>query len=428
MPTATAKKINGLLGEDINFRGQNSTFGSHNLHPFPAKFPPQLPALFIEKLTEEGDVVLDPMMGSGTAIIEASRLNRVAWGMDFDKLAHLITKVKTTPLDHAVAEEIFEEIITESEKTRLNPKLGKELYSRFDTPTLEFINFWFFEETTLQLLALIKAIERIQGEDYRDFFKLVFSSIIITKTGGVTKGTDLAHSRPHLNPGKKEKDPIACFKKRFRIMISKILEGNRHLGEIRLAFGDARKSPYPNDKVSLIITSPPYPLNAIDYVRVNKFSLVWFGEKVKDLSRQRREYIGSEIKNEATFEPKSKVTSDVIKHIKERDEKRLAYYFHYLNDMRAVLNDFTRVLKPGGIAVLVVGSSYIREVNSLTHVFLSEIAQAVGFDNITTTERELDRDRRMMPARNSGKKTQIEKRMHKEYILTMAKGGNNADS
>lgn len=422
MVTITAEKINGLLDEDINFRGQNSTFGSHNLHPFPAKFPPQLPALFIEKLTDEGDIVLDPMMGSGTAIVEASRQNRVAWGMDFDKLALLITKVKTTPLDRVVAEKLFEEVIKKTETSLLDPKLGKELYSRFDTPTLEFINFWFFEETTVKLLALIKAVERVKKKDYRDFFKLVFSSIIITKTGGVTRGTDLAHSRPHLDPGKKEKDPIDCLKKRFRLMISKIPEENGHRGEIGLAFGDARNSPFPNDEVSLIITSPPYPLNAIDYVRVNKFSLVWFGEKIKDLSRQRREYIGSEIKNETAFEPLSEVTTDVIKRIGERDEKRLAYYVHYLNDMRAVLKDFKRVLKPGGIAVLVVGSSFIREIDSLTHVFLSEIAEAVGFGDITIAERELDRDRRMMPARNSGKKTQIEKRMHKEYVLTLVKG------
>jgi DNA modification methylase len=60
-----------LLSDDLDFHGKSSAYASHNSHAFPAKFPPQLPKKFIEGLTEPGDVVLDPMMGLGTTILEA---------------------------------------------------------------------------------------------------------------------------------------------------------------------------------------------------------------------------------------------------------------------------------------------------------------------------------------------------------------------
>jgi DNA modification methylase len=65
------ERLRVLLSSDLDFHGKSSAYASHNFHAFPAKFPPQLPRKFIEGLTEPGDVVLDPMVGSGTTIVEA---------------------------------------------------------------------------------------------------------------------------------------------------------------------------------------------------------------------------------------------------------------------------------------------------------------------------------------------------------------------
>ena len=65
------ERLRVLLSGDLDFHGKSSAYASHNFHAFPAKFPPKLPKKFIEGLTEPGDVVLDPMMGSGTTILEA---------------------------------------------------------------------------------------------------------------------------------------------------------------------------------------------------------------------------------------------------------------------------------------------------------------------------------------------------------------------
>lgn len=57
-------RLAALLEGELNFHGENSSYASHDLHAFAAKFPPQLPRAFIRGLTECDDLVLDPMMGS----------------------------------------------------------------------------------------------------------------------------------------------------------------------------------------------------------------------------------------------------------------------------------------------------------------------------------------------------------------------------
>jgi DNA modification methylase len=83
---ASADLIN-LLGSDLNFHDSKKKNISHNFHSFPAKFPPELPRKFIDSLTLPGDIVLDPMNGSGTTTLEAFLSNRKALGFDIDPLA-----------------------------------------------------------------------------------------------------------------------------------------------------------------------------------------------------------------------------------------------------------------------------------------------------------------------------------------------------
>ena len=62
---------------------------------------------------------------------------------------------------------------------------------------------------------------------------------------------------------------------------------------VALHHADARQLPIDDESVDLVITSPPYA-NAIDYMRAHKFSLVWFGEPISELSALRATYIGSD--------------------------------------------------------------------------------------------------------------------------------------
>lgn len=50
-----------------------------------AAFPPSLPSWFIKLFTKEGDVVLDPFMGSGTTLFVANEMGRSSIGIDIVK-------------------------------------------------------------------------------------------------------------------------------------------------------------------------------------------------------------------------------------------------------------------------------------------------------------------------------------------------------
>jgi len=93
------RSLSTLPSTDLEFHQDASNYSSHALHAFAAKFPPQLPRVFIEGLTVKGETVMDPMMGSGTAIVESFLCGRRAVGFDIDPLALMICRVKTHPVD-----------------------------------------------------------------------------------------------------------------------------------------------------------------------------------------------------------------------------------------------------------------------------------------------------------------------------------------
>jgi hypothetical protein len=192
-------KLAALLSQDLDFHGEDSGYASRNYHSFPAKFPPQLPHKFIEALTEVGDVVLDPMLGSGTTMVEAALSGRRGIGCAIDPLALLLSKVKVTRLDVAQLAELGDAIVqraTRSVRDRTD-ELEKALNNRWDAKTRRFVDYWFARSTRLELEAIVCEIARVDDAEARTFLELAFSGIVITKSGGVSLAFDLAHTRPH---------------------------------------------------------------------------------------------------------------------------------------------------------------------------------------------------------------------------------------
>ncbi len=73
---------------------------SHGYHRYPAKFIPQLvERLFDEYLSHKEARINDPFMGCGTTIVTAISRGLRAYGTDINKIACLITKVKSTPIE-----------------------------------------------------------------------------------------------------------------------------------------------------------------------------------------------------------------------------------------------------------------------------------------------------------------------------------------
>jgi DNA modification methylase len=440
------ERLLDVLSGDLDFHDKDSRYASHNFHAFPAKFPPQLPRAFINALTEPGDVVLDPMMGSGTTIVEALLAGRCGIGFDIDPLALRISGVKTAPLDVEKLARIGVSVI---EHTRLAIKdrsddLRQNLGHLWDKRTYEFVNYWFAPETQVELLALITEIQKIEDPQYRAFFELVFSAIIITKSGGVSLAFDLAHTRPHRAKGmvnqagevvwgkkpvedssqrarfqiKVQRSALEEFEKRFKNNVKDAFAYAPSGTLAGIVLGNAQSMPLREASVDLIVTSPPYASNAIDYMRAHKFSLVWMNHSIQQLSQKRAEYIGGETVNGFAFESMPPAVIRVVDDIAKLDEKKAQVLYRYYSEMTRVLQQMYRVLKPGKAAIVVVGSSVMRGCDTETHECLAEIGRALGFDVPKIGVRQLDRDRRMMPAGNYlNLESQIQQRMHEEYVI-----------
>lgn len=415
-----------LLAQDLDFHDKSSAYSSHNFHSFPAKFPPQLPRRFIDGLTEPGDVVLDPMAGSGTTIVEALLSGRRAIALDIDPLALLLCRVKANPIGATEALAAGHRVLTDARALlqKRQDLLAREYERRFDPKTQSFIEYWFASSTRMELLALVVALEQVGVPAIRSFLQLALSSTIITKSGGVSLARDLGHTRPHRVDDKVPRSALVEFEKRLLKNVRSLRELSGTPGRVTVCHGDAQHMPLAPASVDIIVTSPPYASNAIDYMRAHKFSLVWLGHPLDTLSAKRREYIGGEATVDFAFETLSPQAALVTQMLDERDRKKGAVLRRYYSEMTRCIKEMFRVLKPGRAAIIVVGTSVMRGLDTLTHECLADIGRSVGFDVLGIATRRLDRDRRMMPARrNQEPGSQIELRMHEEYVLGLYKPG-----
>ena len=69
----------------------------HGLHPYLGKFVPQLAEAFLRRCFRPGQRVLDPFMGSGTTLVEASVLDMDAVGIDISAFNCLLVRSRPRP-------------------------------------------------------------------------------------------------------------------------------------------------------------------------------------------------------------------------------------------------------------------------------------------------------------------------------------------
>lgn len=69
-----------------------------------AAFPSSLPEWFIKLFTQEGDVVLDPFMGSGTTNIVAQRMGRDSIGIEIQEQYYDMVKNSILELNYTLFE------------------------------------------------------------------------------------------------------------------------------------------------------------------------------------------------------------------------------------------------------------------------------------------------------------------------------------
>ena len=387
------------------------------IHPFPARMASSIP--WSELQSRKVLRVLDPMMGSGTTLSVARALGHHVVGFDVDPLAVLLTEAWcTTPPVRAFR--AAARYIARSAATRAPLLRGSRTFPRgADTETCSFVRYWFNLKSRRQLRALADEIEKAPNRRVRRLLWVAFSRLIIAKEAGVSRARDLAHSRPH-RVEKPPLHPVALFETEAG-KIAAALEMQAHgrkLQSVRIRNSDTRKLPLRAESVDAIITSPPY-LNAIDYLRTSKFSLVWMGHQLVELRKIRSESIGSEVSAGVRAGSMSAIAAQMgdIERLPRRNYNLL---LRFLSDMCRAISEFGRVLAPGGKLILVVADCAIRGVRISNSAGMEALARQHGFVAQRHTQRTIPANRRYLPPPTSDS-ADLGGRMRTEVVLRFTK-------
>ena len=379
----TATVLESLHTTDWSFTDDDTRYLTHDLHPYPAKFIPQIPARLIAQLSAHGDTVLDPFGGSATTAVEAVRLGRRAISFDANPLSALIGRVKTgfmTPRTRADIEQLYAAVeghITCYSSSTANWAESLTARNRKYLPDIPNIRKWFNQDAIAELCLLRHLIEQTTDGLSQDAALLALSRIIIR--------VSYQESETRYVSVKKDVVPTLVLRAYCESLrtVSRRLESaaqNLQFADARFFVGDSRsrlESAIGENSIDLIVTSPPYP-NATDYHLYHRFRLFWLGYDPKELSKIE---IGSHL----------------------RHQRNHTGFEEYCEDMDQAMYGCAKVLMPGRYAVFVVGDAIFKGELFSTSEAIRTSAEDSGLIVCSTIERQIHNTKRSFatPARRA---------------------------
>jgi len=357
-----------------DFKGVQTQYLTHTFHSYPARFIPQIPGTFIQFFSGEGDLVLDPMCGCGTTLVEAALHHRRAIGNDLNPLACLISRVKTRRVDSKELDRVMDHF------GRLAPFMRNSAPSeRGQLPLFEETKRRKYNETTMKLP------ERKLSE--------IFTEEIMTQLQQIKEGINQLESEGELYEialvclsstiraiieARNSSQIYQMFYNKLKTMVKHLKAFGDRVGhsDVKVTDRDARDLSFIDDRsVDLIVTSPPY-VNALDYYRVHMYNMVWLGMDYKAFKR-------SEIGGHSHF-----------------ISNRFRLLSEYIGDMTRSLIEMHRVLKRDRVCAIVVGNSSLEYELIESHKHFMDITQQIGgfttekviFRNIDVDSKYLSKD------------------------------------
>ena len=223
-------------------------YATHSLFPYRGKFHPQLIKGIINIIgIKKGEVIIDPMAGSGTTNIEAALMGINSYAIDISPFCQIMIKTKYNAL--SIDLDLLEKADLTSSKwfTFFDKKDSLQELNKKDEGKRKIYYF--------ALLAYLDALgysKRVVRSNHEQLFQKVINRYVETVKN------------------------LLRNKYYHRSDIGKV--------EI-LKSSDAMNIELPDDAVDGIITSPPYSF-AIDYVENDKDQLEYLGYDTNELKKQ----------------------------------------------------------------------------------------------------------------------------------------------
>jgi len=289
----------------------------HTLHPYPAKFIPQIPRTLIQSLMpHKRGIVLDPFCGSGTTLVEAIDERHDAVGIDLHPLACLIATVKTHPLPA----NFFDRCLSIVDSAREHLRAGT-----VRVPPIPRVDHWFKTDVQLALSALVQCISGVEEPRTRDGLRVALSSIVVQVSNQESDTRYAAVDKPVTGP-----DVFPLFARACGT-VSKALDGffragHNDKGTARVLNRDilaVAPSDIPGG-VDLVVASPPYP-NVYEYWLYHKYRMYWLGmDPIAVRSREigaRPHYFKANHQDETDFERQMSQVFHLLARVATREAK-----------------------------------------------------------------------------------------------------------
>jgi len=373
-----------------DFKESDTKEFTHCIHTYPAMMIPQIARRLIYLYGKESKTLLDPFMGSGTSLVEASLVPHIkeAYGFDLNPLAYLISKVKTTPINLEILEKELPHI--------LNTKEYEEL------PKFKNLEFWFKPKVIENLAILKTAINKIPDNDTKDFFKVVLSETIRNVSN--TRNSEFKLYR--MEKEKLEKYNPNVFLE-FEKIAKQNINGMKEYIKVRTSkktepklFSSMDELPIKNESIDIIVTSPPYgdSKTTVAYGQFSRLALEWLD--YKNITSLDNRLLGGKASKKIEVKINSPTLKKTIDKIKDKDEKRAREVLSFYEDFDKVIIQLNRVLAKNGFVCFVVGNRTIKGINIPTDKIMSEMFMDCGdYKYLETYTRAIPNKR--MPSLNS---------------------------
>lgn len=401
-----------------SFKEANTKEFTHCYHTYPAMMIPQIARTLIEKYKPKGrlDLILDPYMGSGTTLVEASLAGINSIGTDLNPLARLMGKVKTTLYNNESILKQFREIQTEL-IFYTKDKVKERNFDRISN-----YSFWYNEDTLLKLSYLSQLIKNVKD---KDFFNVVLSEVVrevsFTRNGEFKRYRMNEASIAKFNP-----DTFTLFEKKalrntegLKAYTSEAKHNvNASIYDFNTMYGIPTDIIKDGD-VDMVVTSPPYgdSRTTVAYGQFSRWANEWFNfDNAKNLDKL---LMGGKKATEEIFKTAS--IRDVLDEIDSLEHKRYLEVVSFLNDYYQSIENVAKSVRSGGTVCYVVGDRRVKGVQIPLDYFTAEMFEKFGFKHKITIVREIPNKRMpalTSPTNKAGAKVST---MSHEYIVILNK-------
>jgi DNA modification methylase len=369
----------------------------HRWVPWIAGFSSTFASDALRRHLNEPGTVLDPFCGVGTTLVEAMGGGHSALGFEINPYAALAARTKANA--HRIdPERLQREVQRFARFHAAGTAAHGEPRSR-PPPGFRTRAAFFSPRVLRKVLVALDYLDEIESAELRDVFRLALGSMLVT---GSNYSYEPSLSR-RVTAGRSEIDdfPVGdVIATRLEEMAEDVRWYRKQVPTeaplARVVHGSffGHEDPAEAGSVDLILTSPPY-LNNYHYNRNTRPHLYWLGfvQEPGDLRALEEANFGKYWQTvrerdrvDLVFELPDSRLAEQIEHLRTlRVEKGIYggngwanYAACYFNDCHRFALAMARVLRPGGVALVVLGNSILQGTAIQTDRYLAEICESVG--------------------------------------------------